>query len=56
MVDKSEKFSWLVRVGYFSRAILYFVLGTIRQTASKLLTVTATFKGCVAAAARSRSN
>ena len=26
MVDKSEKFNWLVRVGYFSRAILYFVL------------------------------
>ena len=32
MVDKSEKFSWLVRVGYFSRAILYFVLGLIALT------------------------
>ncbi len=29
MVDKSEKFEWLVRVGYFSRAILYSVLGLI---------------------------
>ena len=29
MVDKSEKFEWLVRVGYFSRAILYTVLGLI---------------------------
>jgi hypothetical protein len=29
MVDKSEKFNWLVRVGYFSRAILYSVLGLI---------------------------
>ena len=29
MVDKSEKFNWLVRVGYFSRAILYSVLGYI---------------------------
>ena len=29
MVDKSEKFNWLVRVGYFSRAILYSVLGII---------------------------
>ena len=37
MVDKSEKFSWLVRVGYFSRAILYFVLGLIALTsASKI--------------------
>lgn len=34
MVDKSEKFSWLVRVGYFSRAILYFVLGLIALTSS----------------------
>ncbi len=32
MVDKSEKFNWLVRVGYFSRAILYFVLGLIALT------------------------
>ena len=34
MVDKSEKFNWLVRVGYFSRAILYFVLGLIALTSS----------------------
>ncbi len=32
MVDKSEKFDWLVRVGYFSRAILYAVLGFIALT------------------------
>lgn len=32
MVDKSEKFAWLVRVGYFSRAILYAVLGLIALT------------------------
>jgi len=37
VVDKSEKFNWLVRVGYFSRAILYFVLGLIALTsASKI--------------------
>ncbi|WP_228243935.1 DUF1206 domain-containing protein [Porphyrobacter sp. GA68] len=29
MVDKSEKFETLVRVGYFSRAIMYSVLGVI---------------------------
>ena len=34
MVDKSEKFSWLVRVGYFSRAILYSVLGLIALTSA----------------------
>lgn len=34
MVDKSEKFSTLVRVGYFSRAILYFVLGLIALTSA----------------------
>lgn len=34
MVDKSEKFRWLVRVGYFSRAILYFVLGLIALTSA----------------------
>ncbi|MBX7531691.1 DUF1206 domain-containing protein [Qipengyuania sp. 1XM1-15A] len=34
MVDKSEKFNWLVRVGYFSRAILYFVLGLIALTSA----------------------
>lgn len=32
MVDKSEKFRWLVRVGYFSRAMLYSVLGIIALT------------------------
>jgi hypothetical protein len=32
VVDKSEKFNWLVRVGYFSRAILYAVLGLIALT------------------------
>ena len=37
MVDKSEKFNWFVRVGYFSRAILYSVLGIIALTsASKI--------------------
>ena len=34
MVDKSEKFEWLVRVGYFSRAILYSVLGVIALTSA----------------------
>ena len=34
MVDKSEKFSTLVRVGYFSRAILYAVLGLIALTSA----------------------
>ena len=34
MVDKSEKFRTLVRVGYFSRAILYTVLGLIALTSA----------------------
>ncbi len=34
VVDKSEKFNWLVRVGYFSRAILYSVLGFIALTSA----------------------
>ena len=34
MLDKSEKFSWLVRVGYFSRAVLYAMLGLVALTAS----------------------
>ncbi len=34
MIDKSEKFSKLVRVGYFSRAILYAVLGLIALTSA----------------------
>lgn len=35
MVDKSEKFNWLVRVGYFSRAILYSVIGIIALTSAQ---------------------
>lgn len=34
MVDKSEKFTWLVRAGYFSRAIMYSVLGLIALTSA----------------------
>ena len=34
MVGKSEKFNWLVRVGYFSRAVLYSVLGLIALTSA----------------------
>lgn len=34
MVDKSGKFNWLVRVGYFSRAILYGVLGLLALTSA----------------------
>lgn len=34
MVDKSEKFNWAVRVGYFSRAMLYSVLGLIALTSA----------------------
>lgn len=34
MVDKSEKFNWLVRVGYFSRAVLYSVLGLVALTSA----------------------
>lgn len=34
MVDKSEKFSTLVRIGFFSRAILYTVLGLIALTSA----------------------
>lgn len=34
MIDKSEKFSWLVRIGYLSRAILYSVLGLIALTSA----------------------
>lgn len=29
MVDKSEKFNWLVRVGYLARAVLYSMLGLV---------------------------
>lgn len=36
MVDKSEKFSWLVRLGYFARGIVYLLLGYIAlSTAGK---------------------
>lgn len=35
MIDKSEKFNWLVRVGYFSRAIMYAVLGLIALTSAE---------------------
>jgi hypothetical protein len=34
VVDKSEKFSTLVRIGFFSRAILYTVLGLIALTSA----------------------
>nr|WP_298927721.1 DUF1206 domain-containing protein [uncultured Erythrobacter sp.] len=34
MVDKTEKFNWLVRLGYFSRAVLYSVLGIIALTSA----------------------
>jgi hypothetical protein len=34
VIDKSEKFSWLVRVGYFSRAVLYSVLGLVALTSA----------------------
>ncbi len=37
MVDKSEKFDWLVRIGYFSRAILYSVLGIIALTSASAI-------------------
>lgn len=34
MVDKSEKFNWLVRVGYLARAILYTMLGIVALTSA----------------------
>ncbi|AWW74698.1 hypothetical protein CD351_09715 [Erythrobacter sp. KY5] len=34
MVDKSEKFNWLVRAGYLSRAILYSMLGLVALTSA----------------------
>ncbi len=34
MVNKSEKFNWLVRLGYLSRAVLYGVLGLIALTSA----------------------
>lgn len=35
MVDKSEKFRWLVRLGYFSRAVFYAMLGFLALTATR---------------------
>jgi len=32
VIDKTEKFHWLVRLGYFSRAVLYLLLGYIALT------------------------
>ena len=37
MVDKSEKFSWLVRLGYFSRAILYALLGYVALSSAQAI-------------------
>ena len=34
MVDKSEMFNWLVRLGYFSRAIFYAMLGIVALTSA----------------------
>ena len=34
MIDKSEEFEWLVRVGYFSRAVLYAMVGLIALTSA----------------------
>jgi hypothetical protein len=36
-VDKSEKFNWLVRVGYLARAILYTMLGVIALTSAQAI-------------------
>ena len=32
MVDKSEKFSWLVRLGYAARGLVYTLLGYLALT------------------------
>ncbi|MEE4200654.1 DUF1206 domain-containing protein [Erythrobacter sp.] len=37
MVDKSEKFNWLVRTGYFARAILYTMIGIIALTSAQAI-------------------
>lgn len=34
MVDKSEKFSWLVRLGYAARGLLYIVIGYLALSSS----------------------
>lgn len=33
-IDKSEKFEWLVRLGYLSRAVLYIMLGYLALTSA----------------------
>lgn len=37
MIDKSEKFEWLVRAGYLSRALLYVMLGFIALTSASAI-------------------
>jgi len=37
VVDKSEKFNWLVRLGYLSRAVLYTMLGLIALTGAQAI-------------------
>lgn len=37
MVDKSEKFQWLVRLGYLARAILYTMLGVVALTSASAI-------------------
>lgn len=37
MVDKSEKFNWLVRTGYLARAILYTMLGVVALTSAQAI-------------------
>ena len=34
MVDKSEKFNWFVRLGFFSRGVLYSLIGIIALTSA----------------------
>lgn len=37
MVDKSEKFNWLVRAGYLARAVLYTMLGFVALTSAQAI-------------------
>lgn len=37
MIDKTRKFHWFVRLGYFSRAVLYVLLGYIALTSREKL-------------------
>lgn len=37
MIDKSEKFEWLVRAGYLSRALLYVMLGFLALTSASAI-------------------